>query len=354
MLKDTNTQPFNLGSEGLMRQVFNDVVIFCPEYVNGGCEAMHQLGHQITRHGGTAHMAYYGPYSHLELDGDILRCHPAPSPVPGYFARYHPMALQQARLDRDTLVVMPEVLSTLAAAPAAQYQRALWWLSLDNAIPKNPALLDPAYRRRFLEDPGLVHFHQSDYARSFLQSNSAVRYHPLSDYTDPDIIGRSLIPSENPPLSNRTNTISYFPSKGGALASRFIERRCALKQWVEFLPLREMTKAQVRDALFTSRMYIDFGNHPGKDRVPREAAAAGAIVLLHAAGAAKFFPDHPLPAEYLFTEEDIATGHLHQKVNAIFEDPEAHFGRQRMYRDAILHEQERFDLEVRSFFFSGL
>lgn len=337
-----------------MRKVFNNVLIFCPEYQNGGCEALHQLGHQISRNGGTAHMAYYGPYSRLELDGDMLRCHPAPSPVPAYFAKYQPVALQEARLGPDTLVVMPEVLSTLAAAPDAQYQRALWWLSLDNAIPENPALLDATYRRRFLEDPGLVHFHQSDYARAFLQANSAVRYHPLSDYTDPDIVHRSMIASENPPISNRTNTICYFPSKGGELASRFIEGRGALKQWVEFLPIRDMTKPQVRDALFTARMYIDFGSHPGKDRIPREAAVAGAIVLLHAAGAAKFFPDHPLPAEYLFTEDDIATGRLHQKVDAIFDEPETHFDRQRIYRDAVLHEQERFDLEVRSFFFSGV
>jgi hypothetical protein len=59
-----------------MRKVFEEVLIFCPEYLNGGCEALHQLGYHIARHGGTAHMAYYTPLSHLELDGDILRCHP--------------------------------------------------------------------------------------------------------------------------------------------------------------------------------------------------------------------------------------------------------------------------------------
>jgi hypothetical protein len=337
-----------------MHPVFDDVLIFCPEYLNGGCEALHQLGFQITRHGGTAHMAYYGPFSGLELDGDILRCHLTASPIPRYFARYEPTALHAARLTPDTLLVFPEVLTILAATHDPRYQRALWWLSVDNAIEPNPALLDAAHRQRFFADTGLVHFHQSDHARAFLQANGAARYHPLSDYTDPDFIHRSLTAAENPPIAARANTICFFPNKGAALAARFISGREASRQPVDFLPIRGMSKAQVRDALFGARIYIDFGNHPGKDRVPREAAIAGAVVLLHAVGAARCFPDHPLPAEYLFTEDDVATGRLHRKVDAILDEPQAHFAAQRAYRDAILHEHERFDLEVRSFFFSGV
>jgi hypothetical protein len=337
-----------------MRKVFDDVLIFCPEYLNGGCEALHQLGYHIARHGGTAHMAYYTPLSHLELDGDILRCHPAPSPIPRYFARYQPQVLREARLGPDTLVVLPEVLTQFAAISDARYQRALWWLSVDNAILQDSALLDAAYRGQFFADPDLAHLHQSDYARSFLQGNAAVRYHALSDYTDPDFIHRSLIESENPPISDRPDTICYFPNKGAELASRFINGRDGLTRRGEFLPIHGMTKAQVRDALFGARLYIDFGNHAGKDRVPREAAIAGAVVLLHAAGAARFYADHPLPAEYLFTEDDIATGRLRQKVTAILDDVATHFARQLTYRDTILHERERFDLEVRSFFFTGV
>ncbi|MGA3003038.1 MAG: hypothetical protein ABSE20_15085 [Acetobacteraceae bacterium] len=337
-----------------MRPAFEDVLIFCPEYLNGGCEALHQLGHQIARHGGSAHMAYYGPYSGLELDGDVLRCHLAASPVPAYFARHKPRVLHEARLGPDTLLLFPEVLSALAATRDGRYRRALWWLSVDNAIEQNRALLDASYRQGVFADSGLLHFHQSDYARAFLEANAAVRYHALSDYTDPDFIDRSSNPTQNKPISQRANRICYFPNKGAALATRFIDGQEALRQSVEFLPIRGMTKAQVRDALFGARLYLDFGNHPGKDRVPREAAIAGAVVLLHAVGAALCFPDHPLPAEYRFTEDDIASGDLHRKVAAILDQPEAHFAAQRMYREAILHEQERFDLEVRSCFFSGL
>lgn len=334
-----------------MRPNFDHVVIFCPEYLNGGCEALHQLGHQIARHGGSAHMAYYGPYSALELDGGRLRCHLAPSPVADYFAQYRPNPLQEVRTGPDTLVLLLEVLTALAGAQDTPFQRALWWLSVDNAIAQNPSLLDATHRRRLLSDPGLVQFHQSDYARRFLQANDAARYHPLSDYTDPDFLARRAAAAANPPIVERRRVICYFPNKGAALAERFIAGRDALRQPAAFVPLRSMTKAQVRDALFGARIYLDFGNHPGKDRVPREAAIAGAVVLLHAVGAAGCFPDHPLPADYLFTEDDVATGRLHRTVAAILDQPAAHFAAQRLYRETILHEQERFDLEVRAFFF---
>ena len=337
-----------------MQPVYEDVLIFCPEFLNGGCEALHQLGHHINRHGGSAHMAYYGPYSSLELDGDTLHCHLAPSPIPRYFARYEPQALRRTRLGPDTLLVFPEVLSALAATKDDRYRRALWWLSVDNAVEQNRAFLNADYRRSVFADAGLLHFHQSDYARAFLHANAASGCHALSDYTDPDFIERSLHATDNRPVSQRTNRICFFPNKGASLAARFIDGQDTQKQDVEFLPIRGMSKAQVRDALFDARLYLDFGNHPGKDRVPREAAIAGAVVLLHATGAALRFADHPLPAEYRFTEDDIATGDLHRKVAAILDRPEVHFAAQRMYREAVLHEQERFDLEVRSVFFTGL
>ena len=214
-----------------------------------------------------------------------------------------------------------------------RYQRALWWLSLDNALPQNPELTDADYRQRFFADPGLVHFYQCDYVRTFLQANNAACYHALSDYTDPEFVHRSHIASDNPPIGARANRICFFPNKGAELAAQFIEQREASRHTLDFVPIRGMTKPQVRKTLFGARIYLDFGGHPGKDRVPREAAVAGAVVLLHAAGAARHFTDHPLAAEYLFTDEDVASGRLREKVDAVLDAPETHFAAQRFYRD---------------------
>lgn len=337
-----------------MRQVYDQVLLLCPEVKTGGPEALHQLGQQIARHGGTARMVYYAPYSRIEIDGDLLRCHADASPMPAHFAQYHPQVLRETRLTPNTLIVFPEPLAKLAATPNVGYRRALWWLSLDNALPQNPELADDASSSGLFADPHLVHLYQSDYAQGFLRRNRAARYYPLSDYTDPQFVHRSLIASDNPPIAERRNNVCFFPNKGGALAARFLEHAATLRHAIDFVPIRDMTKAQVRETLFGARIYVDFGHHPGKDRVPREAAIAGAVVLLHAAGAATCFADHPLAADYLFTEDDVASGALHRRIDAILDDPAAHSAAQLGYRQAILLERERFDLEVRAFFFAGI
>ena len=98
-----------------MRQVYDEVLLLCPEVKTGGPEALHQLGYQIARHGGTARMVYYGPHSRIEVDRDILRCHADTSPMPAHFAQYQPNVLHETRLGPNTLVVYPEPLSKLAA-----------------------------------------------------------------------------------------------------------------------------------------------------------------------------------------------------------------------------------------------
>ena len=51
---------------------------------------------------------------------------------------------------------------------------------------------------------------------------------------------------------------------------------------------------------YGTTQYIDFGPHPGMDRLPREAALAGCVVITNREGAAGFNEDVPLPSEFKF------------------------------------------------------
>jgi hypothetical protein len=335
----------------VLKPLFNEVLIFSPSVKTGGPEALHQLGYHIAGNGGTARMVYYDvPFS---VEGNVFRGGKGPFPLVEHFAQYEPQVLRESPLEADTLLVFPEVLSKTAATFGGRpCQRGLWWLSVDNALQSNPQLLNQEYARVFFADRSLFHFYQSEYARTVLMNNKAQQYLPLSDYTDPQFIQRSLTASENPPIRFRNNNVCFFPNKGRELARLFLTCDTSMRQKAEFVAIREMTKAQVRDTLFQARVYIDFGHHPGKDRVPREAAIAGAVVLLHSAGAANFFGDHPLSPDYRFTRDDVLSGRLHKRLDDILEDPETHFAAQHLYRQHILLEQERFDIEVRSSFFT--
>ena len=53
-----------------------------------------------------------------------------------------------------------------------------------------------------------------------------------------------------------------------------------------------------------SKIYIDFGPHPGMDRIPREAALAGCLVITNSEGAAGFQSDVPILPKYKVKDFD--------------------------------------------------
>lgn len=331
--------------EPTLRPKYNEVLLFCPDAATGGPEALHQLGHMINTFGGNAKMAYYGPISQLGMNGDRLINHTEKSPMPQVYAQYTPQVLKETILNEGTLIIFPEVLTI-----SSNHNAAMWWLSVDNALQANPRLNDASYRKDFFADPKLIHLYQSEYARDFLKKSNALNANPITDYTDPQFIAYGQIAANNPPIAQRANKICFFPRKGAELARDFLTHG-SLKNQIDLVPIQEMTKEQVRDTLFSAKIYVDFGHHPGKDRVPREAAIAGAVVLLHAAGAANFNGDHPLSDTYRFTRDDITSGRLHQLIDAILDDPQTHFEAQLVYRQHIMGEKERFETEVRNVFF---
>ena len=54
----------------------------------------------------------------------------------------------------------------------------------------------------------------------------------------------------------------------------------------------------MRELLHRAEVYIDFGPHPGMDRLPREAALAQCIVITNQLGAANYKEDVPIPPQY--------------------------------------------------------
>ena len=93
--------------------------------------------------------------------------------------------------------------------------------------------------------------------------------------------------------------------------------------------------------------YIDFGPHPGMDRLPREAALAGCIVITNREGAAAHDEDVPLPPEYKFRKFDVEAIHALLGDCCRGNDAEGrggqgeHVERMRPYVEWILGQEER-------------
>ena len=94
-----------------------------------------------------------------------------------------------------------------------------------------------------------------------------------------------------------------------------------------------MSRAEVRKALCTVKVYADFGSHPGRDRMPREAALCGACVLTNRRGSANFAEDVPLPTLYKLDQDDPAFAqNVGRTIRLILATRPFHVWRQQRFR----------------------
>lgn len=266
------------------------VHVLCPaSSVTGGPEALHQFVDAGQRLGYDMAMVY------LPEDD--------PDPTPAVFKMYRPRVVRDIVDAPDSVVVVPET-GTLQLLELRHATRALWWLSVEHFAMRNEAMRQaqkmPAGQRGgpldFVFDPrfGVVHFAQSEYARQFVarQGPEALM---LTDYVRDEIVerARALRGGE------KQNIVAYNPKKGLEFTQKLMAASPPEIQWV---PIENMSPAEVAQLLGRSKVYVDFGPHPGRDRIPREAALCGCVVITNTQGSAGNEVDVPIGPDYKFDE----------------------------------------------------
>ena len=185
-----------------------------------------------------------------------------------------------------------------------------------------------------------MHLYQSYYSKAFVEQNiPGAKGLFVSDYINDDYRSCDWI------VEDKRDIAVYNPKKGFKDLQPVIEKA----DWLQWIPLQNMDRKQMKETMLRSKIYVDFGYHPGKDRIPREAAACGCCVITNKKGAAAFSGDVPIPEKYKF--EDTA-GHL-DEINDIlhdicdrFEDHSRNFD---AYRAMIQGEKDKFIVDVKKF-----
>jgi len=319
---------------------YNRVIILCPaNVVTGGTEALHQLCHCLIGLGQPAGILYFSTQKNIRIIDQKITTDCTTGQAYLAFQKYKIETFFNIPIENDDIIILPEILAHLAESKIT-CNKAIWWLSVDNAFDYLPSLKYLRMPQPIFQDRDIIHFYQSAYARQFLIANGVKKLHPLYDFTNLEDF------YTNASNVNRIYDIALYPRKGGGLAQKYLERN-PLRNY--FL-VENLSKQEVAAGLSRSKLYVDFGNQPGKDRVPREAALSGAIIFLHAYGAGSYFEDCPLDDSYLFTESDVITGNLNLRIELVLENLEHNQAQQSLYRNQILNEMEEFSLQVRKFF----
>jgi hypothetical protein len=328
------------------------VYAICPgNTVTGGPEVLHQLVRAIRDAGRPAFMVYHPFESAFE--------------VPEAYAKYGVESVRREEIRPGADIVLPEMYPTLPRTfPGCRIN--FWWLSVDNF---RFFLIDRRHRARL---PGRVsavlepliqpltisrlrrdvdrHLYQSEYARRFLEAQRLAPADHLGDYINADYLQAIA----DPPRVPREDIVAYNPAKGAERTQPVLRALETLAgDRIRAIPITNMPRTEVRNLLARAKVYIDFGHHPGKDRIPREAAAMGACVLLNRRGSADNPIDVGLPD--FFRVDDRAVGFeavAAGKILTIVDAFEAHQRQFDDYRTTIAAEPERFQEDARRIFLS--
>ncbi|RPA38334.1 hypothetical protein [Shewanella frigidimarina] len=312
------------------------VYVLCPgNVVTGGPELLHQLVDSLNKKGDVASIVYYPFESTFD--------------VPNAYKHYkvNHKAFSDVNFEGHA-VVLPEILTGYKRFfPKSKVY--IWWMSVDNYFKHFPTGLRRLKNKltNYNKSPIRVHkltdcshLAQSEYAREFL-ANYGLTTYMLSDYLNQEHLDREV------DLSKKQNIISYNPLKGIEVTQKIRD----FYKGYQFVPIQNMTAKEVAELLEKSKVYIDFGDHPGKDRIPREAAMAKCIVITGRKGSANNLIDIAVPDKYKIDEDSksfiVAIG---EAFSFAFDDFENALHDYELYRTKIQNEKRVFDEEVNEFF----
>lgn len=269
--------------------------------VAGGVESLFQLADSINNVGGKSVVIW---------DRQLHE------PVPNKYKNYNIIHSEEVEDSSENWIIYPEVW-TEKIHTYNYLKKSIWWLSVDNN------------HNRFQEfqDENITHFYQSYYAQDFLMKKGTKKILPLFDY----------IPSyylESEYISDvKKNIVCYNPLKGIEVTNQIK----ILNPEIKFVPIISMSENEIIELLKISKVYIDFGHHPGRDRIPREAAILGNCILTNEKGSAGFYTDLPFDTEFKTTKiEEIGN-----KINMCFEDYENHQKKFDLYRSVIQNQKKQ-------------
>lgn len=313
--------------------------IICPAgKPTGGVELLHQMAYILKNDGYSVHITYWPLKQEHTLNI--------------FYKEYlNGVSVLDRIIDEpETIIILPEVFSYFIHK-IKRSKIVFWWLSVDNYI--NSKKLGFAYSNRFFpftywnvqKNDRILHAVQSEYAKIYLSKYQVETNFYISDYINDEYFDE-YAQNMNLNAKSRKDVLVYNPAKGGEEQKKLIS---FLEKNIQCIPLKNMDKKTMIRILGESKVYIDFGEHPGKDRIPRESATLGCCIITNKKGSAENDVDIPIPESYKFVQVGGYILEVEKKVLEIFENFEEHTKDFDAYRNKIKAEKDLFVEQVKKF-----
>lgn len=338
--------------------------VACPAYdTTGGFELLHQLVYKLNNIKDNCALIYYHNYDSSKLE----------HPTPDIYMKYTEGKFANKIIDnKHHILVLPEVYTDYINI-YKNIQIVVWWLSVDyfhisidtinrgkkfsykeyktgkkfrlfkllnylNIKPNYP--FDPFKKNVLFNKRVLLHAYQSEYAKFFLEAKKLKPILPLSDFLNSTFFQNKISKEE------RDDVILYNPKKGFEITKELI----AFMPKYKWIALENLTPIEMKKLMEKSKIYVDFGNHPGKDRIPREAAINGCVVVTNKKGSAENYSDVSIDSLYKFQDPIEEKEDFKKLVKNIYANFDNHFVNFDSYRIKIRQEETLFEKELLVFY----
>lgn len=321
------------------------IYVLCPAYFKtGGTELLHQLVYWLQYYNIAAHIVYTDATKEKNINPAFKQ----------YVNAY--LNFKDIIDSKENICILPEIFTNYARQ-IKQSRKVIWWESVDNYLFESSVFYNLKFanfrkalhiiKRRLLrkecnqlsiKELRKVDYHlvQSYYAKDFAKNNKFNNILYLSDYIN-DIYIKSINQID---FSKKQDLVCYNPKKGKKFTSKILQK--AINTNIKFVPIINMTNEEVRDLLTKAKVYIDFGEHPGKDRFPREAAASFCCIITGKKGAAQFYDDVKIPDKYKFKDKRKNIRKIWKQINYCVDFYESAITDFENYRSYIADEKDYF------------
>ena len=351
---------------------YNDSIyyVICPSNNDtGGPKDLHQLALELKNLGKKVFMYYFPTNSDVKIHKN-------------YEIFNIPFVNEIDDSDRNILIVPETNQAILISKQYKKIQKILWWLSLDfffitsfnqnnskiiksviklpyeitcifNKITKNYfgnlsfskylkiIYLNFPFKNFVKLEDFKMNLSQSMYQYKVLNSKN-VKSNLLFDFIrDEYFYARKEIS-----LKDKQNIICYNPSKSSAFMKRIIDSNPKIK----FIRLENYKMSEVIEILSKSKIYIDFGFHPGVDHLPREAAILKNCIITNKEGSAFYSDAVSINEKFKFDEKKENLKKITEKINQIFNNFEIELKEFDDYIEQLKSEKVNFKKQVSNIF----
>lgn len=276
--------------------------IFTPAYLcSGGPEALHQLAYYMRKLGMEAYTVYY-----------TYTCFPDTLPIDRY-KQYNVHMARYEEIEDATgnFVIAPEN-APWCLNGFKKAQRCIWWLSVAYHDLKSGSAKERLIhikRRLFSQD--VSHYRNVDYDLkkcwhlcgskfAFLEVGKMFPGSHVEYMVEP--ISLDFLMMGNGSLSvEREDAVLYNPSKPSEIMTELLERRR-----FNYVPLKGYTPDGLAERYKKARLYVDFGQFGGPERIPKEAVFFGCNILVANHNAATNDFDVAIPGKYKVDDGETA------------------------------------------------